>query len=178
MRVREATPQDLALWQQFVDHRPDAGGMHHAAWYSVLRDAYWVTPHFLMATDPEDKGSGILSLYHSRSPLTGSYLSSLEDGVLASRPGAVSPLLSGARALRDRLRVKYRQIRGGAIDEPASITAPTVRTFVSTGAPADELWPAIKKKTRWAVRQAEKHDIVVEQDPELHDLEAFYRVYA
>jgi FemAB-related protein (PEP-CTERM system-associated) len=178
IRVREATPQDLVLWQQFVDRRADAGGMHHAAWYSVLRDAYWVTPHFLMAADPEGNVSGILSLYHSRSPLTGSYLSSLEDGVLAARPEAVGALLSEARSLRDRLGARYLQIRGGAIDEPASITVPTVRTFISTGTPADQLWSAIKKKTRWAIRQAEKHDIVVEQDPELQGLEAFYRVYA
>jgi Acetyltransferase (GNAT) domain len=178
IHVRHATRHDLPAWQRFVDRMPDAGCLHHAGWYDVLRDAYWVTPHFLMATDENDEVVGILSLYHSKSLFTGPHVSSLEDGVLASRAEAVPALLGEARALRDRLQAKYLQIRGGAIDEPASITIPTVRTFMFTSQPVDQLWSAIKKKTRWGIRQAERQPIVIEPDPELRHLEAFYQVYA
>lgn len=178
IRVHQAVPEDLAAWQGFVDRTPDAGALHHAGWYEVLRDAYWVTPHFLMATDAGDDVVGILPLYHSRSPFTGSHISSLEDGVLASRAEATRALLDEARALRDRVQARYLQIRGGLIDEAAAITVPTVHTFIATNQPAERLWAAIKKKTRWGIRQAEKQAIVVERDPHLHELEAFYRVYA
>src|SRR5262245_32841694 len=117
IRVRQAVPQDLAAWQGFVDRTPDAGALPHAGWCEVLPAAYWVTPHFLMATDAGDDVVGILPLYHSRSPFTGSHISSLEDGVLASRADATRALLAEARALRDGVRARYLQIRGGAIDE-------------------------------------------------------------
>src|SRR5215472_11204369 len=83
--VRALAQRDLEAWQDFVDSMPEAGGMHHAGWYEVLRDAYWVAPHFLMAVDRDAKIVGVLSLYHSRSLVNGPYLSSLEDGVLAER---------------------------------------------------------------------------------------------
>ncbi len=178
IRVRQVQPQDLVTWQHFADRMPDAGCLHHAAWYEVLRDAYWVVPHFLMATDANADVVGILPLYHSKSPLTGSHISSLEDGVLASRADATAALLNEARALRDRSSAKYLQIRGGAIDEAGPITIPTVRTFILTSQSADQLWPAIKKKTRWAIRHAEKQGIAIERDSELRHLDAFYQVYA
>src|SRR5262249_24521208 len=156
IRVRQAVPQDLAAWQGFVDRTADAGALHHAGWYEALRDAYWVTPHFLMATDAGDDVVGILPLYHSRSPFTGSHISSLERAVLAGRDDATRALLAEGRALRDRVRARYLQIRGGAVDEAAAMTVPTVRTFIATNQPADRLWAAIKKKTRWGIRQAEK----------------------
>src|SRR5262249_5027201 len=124
IHVREATRQDLIAWQDFVDRAPDAGCLHHAGWYEVLRDAFWVTPHFLMATDATDQVIGILPLYYSRSPLTGAHVSSLEDGVLATAPEAAEALLQRARTLRDSLRARYLQIRGGAIDMPATFTIP------------------------------------------------------
>jgi len=178
IRVGEIGEQDLVVWQGFVDRMPDAGCLHHAAWYEVLRDAYRVRPYFLMATESDGDPVGILPLYHSRSIFTGPHVSSLEDGVLAARPAVAAALLGAARALRDRLDAKYLQIRGGAIDEPAPITIPTVRTSIHTSRPAEELWSAIKKKTRWAVRQAEKQPIAVERDAELRQLDAFYRLYA
>lgn len=178
IHVRELTPQDLVAWQDFVDRMPEAGGMHHAGWYDVLREAYWVTPHFLMAVAPDGELSGVLPLYHTRSPLTGSYVSSLEDGVLASRPDAVGALLAEARSLRDRVGAKYLQVRGGTVDAVPPITIATVRTFLATDQPTQQLWAAIKKKTRWGIRQAEKHAILIERDPDLHRLEEFYQVYA
>jgi hypothetical protein len=131
-----------------------------------------------MATDRDGNMLGVLPLYFSKSPLTGAYMSSLEDGVLAEWPDVVAALLQHARTLRDSMRARYLQVRGGSIDEPASITIPTVRTVINTGQGIDQLWSAIKKKTRWAIRQAQQQDVVVDHDTQLHELEAFYSVYA
>ena len=178
MQVRLATEADLALWQQFVDGNEQSGCMHHAGWYGVLRDAFCVTPYFLMAANEHGVVQGVLPMYLSRSPLTGRHLSSLEDGVLSSRSDAVGALLNEARALRGETRARYLQIRGGNIDRSADIVQPSVHTFVDTSEPAERLWTAVKKKTRWAVRQAEKQDVAIEHDAGLRELAGFYSVYA
>src|ERR1700730_1927661 len=116
LRVRLAQSGDLAAWQKFVDAAPEAGALHHAGWYDVLVDAYWVRPYFLMAVDSRDTPQGVLPLYYSRSPISGAHLSSLEGGVLAAGSEATAALLAEAKALRDRLCVGYLQLRGGPVD--------------------------------------------------------------
>ena len=178
MRVRLAAAADLAAWQEFVDGNSSAGCMHHAGWYGVLRDACWVTPYFLMAVNQRGAIEGVLPTYFSRSPLTGRHISSLEDGVLALTTEAASALLTEARSLRDRTGSRYLQIRGGMVDRAADVTQPTVRTVIETAKPVETLWTAVKKKTRWAVRQAEQQDLSVAYDAELAHLSDFYAVYA
>src|ERR1700683_5622950 len=114
--IRVANEGDLAEWQLFVDRSPNAGAMHHSGWYGVLRDAYWVAPYFLIAEGASGQVAGLLPMYHSRSPLTGSHLSSLEEGVLAGNERVAAALLERARTLRDVIGAKYLQIRGGTVD--------------------------------------------------------------
>jgi serine/alanine adding enzyme len=178
MRVQVASDAELGAWQEFVDNNEAAGCMHHAGWYHVLRDAFWVTPHFLMAIGEQGTIEGILPTYFSSSPLTGRHVSSLEDGVLATTRDAASALLKAARVLRDQTRSRYLQIRGGVVDLPADVTQPNVHTFIETSEPIDKLWTAVKKKTRWAVRQAEKQDLTVEHDSVFASLRDFYAAYA
>lgn len=178
LAVRIAQEADLRDWQYFVDQTPGSSCMHHFGWHAVLREAYWVKPYYLIAEQGEGRIVGVLPLYHSRSPLTGSHLSSLEDGVLAVDEGAIASLLMHARSLRDEIGAKYLQVRGGPVDKTGSNSFPTVHTFIDTARPGDALWSAVKKKTRWAVRQAEKSGVRVTCDEGLAELEAFYRVYA
>lgn len=178
MRVRLATDADLAAWQKFVDGNDAAGCMHHAGWYGVLREACWVTPYFLMAINEQGAIEGVLPTYFSHSPLTGRHISSLEDGVLARTAEAASALLTEARSLRDKTGSRYLQIRGGMVDRDADVTQPTVRTIIETAKPVETLWMAVKKKTRWAVRQAEQQDLGVAHDAKLARLSDFYAAYA
>jgi hypothetical protein len=147
IRVRSISDADLVAWQDFVDRNERAGCMHHAGWYGVLRDTFWVTPYFLMALDDQGTVRGILPTYFSRSPLPGRHISSLEDGVLASTAEAVTALLTEALALRDKTRSRYLQIRGGMVDRQADVTQPTVRTVIDTSKPVEKLWTTVKKKT-------------------------------
>ncbi len=63
-------------------------------------------------------------------------------------------------------------------DVSPDLSIPTVRTFILTNQPKDVLWAAVKKKTRWAIRQAEKQSITIEHDSTLGALGDFYLVYA
>jgi FemAB-related protein (PEP-CTERM system-associated) len=176
--VRLAADSDLPAWQEFVDAMPDAGCMHHAGWFRLLREAYRVEPYFFVAVDSDGSVIGVLPTYLTRSWLAGSHISSLEDGVLARRPEATGLLMEAARAVRDRVRAQYLQMRGGPVDIPGTVSSPTVRTIIETHRGPDALWAAVKKKTRWGVRQAQKQDLVVEHDSALAGLEAFYATYA
>jgi FemAB-related protein (PEP-CTERM system-associated) len=176
--VRIANDEDLDAWQLFVDRTPNAGCMHHAGWYRILRDAYWVTPYFLIAEEQSNGIAGVLPLYHSRSPLTGSHLSTLEGGVLATYAGAARALLAEARSLRDAVGAKYLQVRGGMVDEPGPRSFMTVDTVIDTSQAPEQLWRAVKKKTRWAIRQVQKTQIRVERDTDLSNLDVFYSLYA
>jgi serine/alanine adding enzyme len=178
LRIRVAQSGDLAAWQNFVDAAPDAGALHHAGWYHVLGDAYWVKPYFLMAVDSDDAVQGILPLYYSRSAIAGAHLSSLEGGMLVAGSEATAALLAGAKALRDRLGVGYLQLRGGPVDQPAEIIVPKIHTYIDTTKPVEALWSAVKKKSRWGIRQAKKQDLHVALDADLGGLESFYRTYA
>jgi hypothetical protein len=178
MVVRRVVREDLALWQDYVDRMPEAGCMHHAAWYGVLCDAFWVEPYFLLATDEHSRVHGILPLYQSNSWLTGRHISSLEEGILSSCPEARRALLGAALELRERVGAKYLQIRGLADADLATKIIPTVHTVIPTDHPREALWRSIKKKTRWAIRQTSKQPITVEHDPDLAQLGSFYGVYA
>lgn len=178
IEVRLAKENDLAAWQRFVDQHPNAGCMHHAGWYGVLRDAYWVTPYFLVGEDEAGHINSVLPLYHSRSPLTGSHLSTLEEGILAINTGAAAALLVRARSLSDEIGAKYLQVRGGMIDKAAGRNFNFIHTFIDTSKPEECLWHAVKKRTRWAIRQAQKSGIVIERDAGLKNLEQFHSVYA
>ena len=176
--IRIANADDLDAWQLFVDDMPNAGCMHHAGWYRILRDAYWVTPYFLIAEEGAKGIAGVLPLYHSRSPFTGSHLSSLEGGVLATCAGAAAALLTEARSLRDAIGANYLQVRGGMVDQPGSRSFITVDTVIDTSQAPERLWHAVKKKTRWAIRQVQKTQIRIERDADLGGLDVFYRLYA
>jgi len=178
MRVRLAAEADLPVWQQFVDGNVQAGCMHHAGWYGVLRDAFCVTPFFLMAFKGDGAVAGILPTYFSSSLLTGRHISSLEDGILATERDAVDALLNEALTLRDKTRSQYLQIRGGINVRSADFVQPSIHTIINTSEPENKLWTAIKKRTRWAVRQAEKTNLTIEHDVELGELSNFYKVYA
>jgi serine/alanine adding enzyme len=178
MRIRLASNSDLMAWQEFVDNNSNAGFMHHAGWYGVLRDACWVIPYFMMAINEQGTIEGILPTYLSGSPLTGRHLSSLEDGVLATTTEAAVALLTKARSLRDETGSRYLQLRGGVVVQEADVTQRTVRTIIETSEPVETLWAAVKKKTRWAVRQAEQQNLRIEHDAALARMRDFYAAYA
>ena len=176
--VRLATEADLAIWQDFVDRSADARCMHHAGWFLVLQKAFKVRPTYLFAVDGTGAVQGVLPAYLSRSIFAGHCLSSLEGGTLSASAEANRALLQAALTLRDNSGAQYLQLRGGTVHRAPAVAVPTVHTIIETHRPREQLWAAIAKKTRWAVRKAEQAGIVVEHDPMLERLHEFYLAYA
>jgi hypothetical protein len=150
--------------------------MHHAAWLGVLQDASHVRPLFLAAYEG-DNVVGVMPGYISRSPLTGAHYTTLDGGPLVAHEGARSALLG--KVLEKQNGLKYVQIRGGAPAELHAVSVvPTVHTLITTGGGIDSAWSAIKPKTRWAIRQAEKEPLSIERDESLQLIDVFYSLYA
>lgn len=177
MNVSLATEDDLESWQAFVDNTPTAGPMHHAGWFKVLRDAYAVVPYYFIAKS-EGAIVGVLPMYLSRSRFTGRHYTSLEGGILVSQDEAEIALRSTAKALRNERGVRYVQIRGGSIDPEAQRTLTTLHTVVPTSEGPEKRWSAIKTKTRWGIRQAQKQPFEVQRDYDLQGIDDFYDLYA
>jgi hypothetical protein len=101
----------------------------------------------------------------------------MEGGALVNEESTAALLYNKAAVLRDRLRLNYLLVRGGPnMGQPVSQRLETVRTVMQVDLQPDELWLKLKKKTRWAIRQAEKNGLRVERDDEAIDL--FYSIYA
>lgn len=168
---------ELRDWQEFVDTREDAGALHHAAWFNVLQEAYRVKPFFLLARNDNGSIVGVMPCYHSSSIFTGPHYTTLEGGMLAE-PSAQQALLDAAKASLKESHARYLQIRGGYAGENADYCFDTVQTVVPTAHGAEAAWQAVKPKTRWAVRQAEKDAVSVTLDPRQERLDDFYALYA
>lgn len=179
--VSVAGPDDLAAWQDFVDRQTQAGGMHHAAWYSILAEASKVKQQFLIARN-DNRVCGVLPMYLSSSLFAGRHLTTLEDGPLAEDSGAAAALFETAMRLRDQTDAQYLLFRSGG-QTPAGVTAnavrKTVRRIVQTDASPDVLFSRLSSYVRRDVRRAEKRGYRIELDERLDHLDtAFYDEYA
>jgi FemAB-related protein (PEP-CTERM system-associated) len=177
MRVERSDTESLSKWRSFVENTPGSSPFHHAGWFYVLSECFAVEPYYLMAIDGLGKPAGVLPMYVSRSVFTGKHLSTMEGGALVNEESTAALLYNKAAVLRDRLRLNYLLVRGGPnTGQPVSQRLETVRTVIQVDHQPDELWLKLNKKTRWAVRQAEKNGLRVERDDEAVDL--FYYIYA
>ena len=95
MYVTRAEQGDLESWQAFVDGSPDAGAMHHAGWFGVLRDAYAVDPYFFIARDGDGCIRGVMPGYLSNSLIIGKHYTTLDGAALLQTSNAGRNLEQG-----------------------------------------------------------------------------------
>jgi len=177
--VTIAAEQDLERWQQFALERQPQNPMLDAGWYKVLADAFSVERLFLVCRNTAGQVVGLAPLYCSRSPFTGTHITNLEDGWYAEDEKASHALLNAARSLGKERNARYVLLRHAeAIAGAADRVVPTVRRIIDTSKPAAAILTEVKKKNRWAIRQAANKGFVVEQDLALERMEVFYALYA
>lgn len=177
--VTIAAEQDLEHWQQFVRERQPQNPMLDAGWYKVLADAFSVERLFLVCRNSAAQVVGLAPLYCSRSPFTGTHITNLEDGWYAEDAIASHALLNAARLLGKDRNAHYVLLRNAqATANAADRMVPTIRHIIDTSKPAAAILSDVKKKNRWAIRQAASKGFVVEEDPALERMEVFYALYA
>jgi hypothetical protein len=177
--VTIAAEQDLERWQQSALERQPQNPMLDAGWYRVLADAFSVERLFLVCRNSAGQVAGLAPLYCSRSPFTGTHITNLEDGWYAEDSMASHALLDAARSLCKERNARYLLLRHAeAIAGAADRVVPTVRRIIDTSKPAAAILSDVKKKSRWAIRQAASKGFVIKEDPGLECMEIFYTLYA
>ena len=178
IRIEYLSDTDAARWDTYVGARASAI-TDLFAWRFVVRDAYGIDSHFLVAIDGERIVGG-LSLFELRHPLFGHYLSTAvfgTDGGLHFETGAArDALVAEAKTLGARRGVAHILIRTRELELDGFEADTRYRTaVVDLDGNAEAAWARLNGKTRNQVRRGMKEGFTVSRG---HDqLDAFYDVF-
>jgi len=160
------TAADAALWNEFVLSRPDASGYHTLAWREVVTRAFGHPTFYLMAKDHHDTVRGVLPLVLTKSPLFGSFLTSLAffnyGGILAEDQRIAGELLSRASDVAYKLgagHIELRQATPLETDWPVSRHKVSMR--LALPADSETLFKSYPSKLRSQIRRGQKEGMEV-----------------
>lgn len=160
------TAADAALWDAFVLSRPDASGYHTLAWREVVRCVFGHPTFYLMAKDDHDTVRGVLPLILTRSPVFGSFLTSLAffnyGGILAEDRRTTEELLARAGDLARELgagHIELRQAEPLETDWPVSQHKVSMRLALPSD--SESLFKAYPSKLRSQIRRGQKEGMKV-----------------
>ena len=132
LTVRELGATELAAWDRFVDHCPEATFFHRADWREVIETAFGHPTWFYLAEGPEGI-EGVLPLARVRSRLFGDALISLPfavyGGIAATTERAAAALDAAAQELARRLDTGHLEYRNRAPRHPDWHTKDIYYTF-------------------------------------------------
>ena len=142
-------------WDEFVNCHEGFWLHHLSCWYDILR-SFAVSPIYLIATR-EKRITGVVPAYLTRSMFVKTGIYTLFGGVLAEDEPSEAALFDELDDVRSSLRAKYLQIRGNN-SQNAKFRTKDVRSLDTLTLSEDPsvTWTVLNKKTRWAVRQAER----------------------
>jgi FemAB-related protein (PEP-CTERM system-associated) len=181
-RVVTAGENEAAAWNGFVEGHAGAATYHQYVWRDVMRAAFGVETHYLMARGAEGGVGGILPLARLRSWLFGDFLVSLPyfnyGGPLTRDPQADAALLAEAETLARRLGVSHVELREVTPREPCwPVRTDKVAMVLDLEADHPAQLAALGAKLRSQVRRPQREGARVERGgAEL--LPKFYRVFA
>lgn len=154
-------------WDEFVEARSDATLAHAAAWLSVMREAYDLEPHGLVARDGAGRIRGVLPLVRMRGLRGGVELVSMPfldtGGPLADGPESGRALVDAALGLARERGARSVELR--AVSPLAGVAAPSFADRLDLFLPllADETaqWKALDAKVRNQTRKAERSGLAL-----------------
>jgi len=154
-------------WDEFVEARSGATLAHASPWLAVMREAYGLEPHGLVARDEAGRIRGVLPLVRMRGLRGGVELVSMPfldtGGPLADGPEATRALLDaalrlarerGAAALDLRLVEPIPGLGAQAFSDRLDLYLPLL-------ADADTQWKGLDAKVRNQTRKAERSGLAL-----------------
>ena len=147
-------------WDAFVERTPGAALGHAAAWATILRESYRLTPHYLAARDTNGALAGVLPLVCFRTLRRRRELVSLPfldtGGVLAVDAAAERCLLAGAHALVRDLGANALELRQLAPlrEGPAAASQNRIDLVLQLTGDEEAQWKALGAKVRNQTRKA------------------------
>jgi FemAB-related protein (PEP-CTERM system-associated) len=178
MDVCELDKQDVERWDAYVHTSAHSTVFHLAGWREVMRQAFGLRCHFLLARDNGDV-RGVLPLVHVRSGLTGHYITSMPGALCAEDAEAAAALVGRAKDLVKSYDADYLILRDSRHEwkQPELATNEGHCTLlVKLAQDPDEIWMGFNRRVRQSTKKAFRADLQVLQGPE--HLNEFYPVYS
>ena len=155
---------DAGRWDASVGARASAITDLYA-WRRVVRDAYGMDSHYLLAKDG-DRVTGALALFEIRHPIFGHYLATSvfgnDGGLFHDSDAARDALLGEARALAGRLNVSHLAIRTrGAVLDGFHVDRGYQASVLDLAGIADDALNRLPATTRNQVRRGMKEGFTV-----------------
>ena len=170
---------DAAAWEAYVTRHPQATLFHTLDWKQVVERTFGARPRYLMHLR-QGKVTGVLPLFHVKSPLAGNALISVPyavyGGILADDEAAARALGAEAASMAEAAAVDYLELRN--LHETGSgwpVKSLYVTFMKPISADHDENMRAIPRKQRAMIRKAEKKGVTAEV---ADDLDAFFDIYS
>jgi len=154
-------------WDEFVEARSDATLAHAAPWLAVMREAYGLEPHGLVARDEAGRIRGVLPLVRMRGLRGRVELVSMPfldtGGPLTDGPDATRALLDAALALARERRAAALDLR---LVEPipgvgAKAFSDRLDLYLPLLADPDTQWKSLDAKVRNQTRKAERSGLAL-----------------
>lgn len=180
--VRDITPADQVIWDDYVEAHPQASPYHLIAWKCAVESSYGHSCHYYIA-ESEGEVRGILPLVSLNIPLLGRELCSLPfcdlGGVLASDELAKNTLHDFVLE-----RTKERACRKLSLRQTSEVDTPVdelpqgakVRMVLDLPPSSQELLKGFKSKLRSQIRKAEKNGVSFRIGNDADDRAAFYNI--
>jgi len=169
-------------WDEFAESRPDCRLGHAAVWSRILRDAYGLRVHCLIAREVTGRIAGIASFAELRTWRGRRELVSLPfldaAGILAAHAEAETALREHALSLARARGVTVLELRQCGTDS-AGVSAEGARVDLVLPLEAGEelQWKALDAKVRNQTRKAEREGLTLSDAPPAAALHEFHAVF-
>jgi FemAB-related protein (PEP-CTERM system-associated) len=171
----------FASWDSYVLAHCHGSPFHLSAWKKSIEQTFGYKP-FYLAAETNGRIAGVLPLFLTRSPLTGSALISapfaVYGGALADDDAVRNAFSEHVRELGSRLGVQYVELRNGHAGQALGF-APVNRyvTFTQQMGPEEQaILDSIPRKTRRIVRKSLDSGFTVHR--ETRDASRFEELFA
>lgn len=168
-------------WDHYVEATAPDSLYHRWAWKEIIEESFGHRAFYLAAIG-DGEIAGVLPLVQMRSRLFGNFLVSVPfssyGGILADTSDARDSLLFRAMDLGRELgarHIELRQTRADAL--PWQCASSKVTMEIDLPATADEYWKRLSSGMRNKIRQAQRHNLIIEWGG-AEAVPAFYDIFA
>jgi len=191
MKGSSSLPHADSTWDAYVSNHPYATPWHMSSWRGVFEESYGLTAHYLTAEKSPAVMTGLLPLFHFKSPFFGSSLVSMPfldgGGILADNAETTKELFETAVSLGERLGVSRIELRCSQFPdwtrqvEPASypfeLQQNKVRMLLRLPDSPDDLLASFRSKLRSQIKRPSKEGCIARLGG-VELLDEFYGVFS
>lgn len=187
MTIRQATEEDIKIWDHYVATHPLATPYHKFAWGQACLKAYKQTPLYLIAQNASGDVCGVLPIIRFKRPLSSGALCSLpycDTGFALADDDTIKQSLfdyATELATSQNLTIDYRDASNDIAEKAAISDGQKVVMRMPLPEDSDTLLSSFKSKLRSQVRKAEKNGLTAKVSETWtehnNQLDSFYDVF-